>query len=110
VGLLTGVARPGSVRRTVESLGASVAVTFAYPDHHPFTEGELVAALAEARRAGAEYLVTTEKDAVRLPAAVAGDERIRAVRIDAQVLRGGEVLGAALTAALQGAAAPRRAG
>lgn len=110
VGLLTGVARPGSVRRTVESLGAAVVAAFAYPDHHPFTEGEVAAALGEAGRVGAEFLVTTEKDAVRLPVAVAGDERIRAVRIDAQVLRGGEVLGAALDAVLRGAAGSRRAG
>ena len=53
--------------------------------------------------------MTTEKDAVRLPAEVAAGDAIRAVRIDAQVLRGGDVLGAALTAALQGAA-ERRAG
>ena len=44
--------------------------------------------------------MTTEKDAVRLPEAVAGDPRIFAVRIDAEVLRGEEVLGAALRAAL----------
>ncbi len=55
-------------------------------------------------RAGAGMLVTTEKDAVRLPAGVAGDGRIRAVRIDAEILRGDEVLGAALDAALTGGA------
>jgi tetraacyldisaccharide 4'-kinase len=110
VGLLTGVARPGSVRRTVESLGAEVVAEFAHPDHHPFAEGEVAAALAEAGRGGAGFLVTTEKDAVRLPAKVAGDERIRAVRIDARVLRGDEVLDAALAAVLQGGAGERRAG
>lgn len=110
VGLLTGVARPGSVRRTVESLGAEVVAAFPHPDHHPFTEGEVAAALAEAGRAGADFLVTTEKDAVRLPAGAAGDDRIRAVRIDARVLRGGDVLDAALAAALRGAAGERSAG
>lgn len=110
VGLLTGVARPGSVRRTVESLGAEVVAAFVHPDHHPFTESEVAGALAEAVGAGAELLVTTEKDAVRLPAGVAGDGRIRAVRIDARVTRGGDVLDAALAATLRGAADGRRAG
>ncbi len=102
VGLLTGVARPESVRRTVEGLGAKVVGSHSYPDHHRFTEWEVVAALDAVRREGGEWLVTTEKDAVRLPEAVAGDPRIFAVRIDAEVLRGEEVLGAALRAALEG--------
>jgi tetraacyldisaccharide-1-P 4'-kinase len=63
-----------------------------------------VAARVAVRRDGGEWLVTTEKDAVRLPGAVAGDPRIFAVRIDAEVLRGEEVLGAALSAALRCAA------
>jgi tetraacyldisaccharide 4'-kinase len=101
VGLLTGVARPGSVRRTVEGLGAEVVATFEFADHHRFTEGEVEDAIGSSARAGADLLVTTEKDAVRLPAVAAGDGRIRAVRIDALVLRGEEVLGAALGAVLQ---------
>ncbi len=104
VGLLTGVARPDSVRRTVESLGASVVATFEFPDHHRFTEGRVRDAVDDSSRAGGELLVTTEKDAVRLPEGVVGDPRIRALRIDAEVLRGDEVLGTALGAALQGEA------
>ena len=104
VGLLTGVARPASVRHTVESLGASVVASFEFPDHHRFAEEQVSSALGEAERAGADLVVTTEKDAVRLPGGVAGDARIRAVRIDAEVLRGGDVLGLALGAALDGGA------
>jgi tetraacyldisaccharide 4'-kinase len=107
VGLLTGVARPGSVRRTVESLGAAVVAVSEFPDHHRFTEAEVAEALRSSERAGADLLVTTEKDAVRLPAAVAGDPRIRVVRIDVEVLQGGEVLGAALAGALLGGAQRR---
>jgi tetraacyldisaccharide 4'-kinase len=110
VALLTGVARPESVRRTVEGLGAQVVGAYPFPDHHRFTEGEVVAAMEAVRREGGEWLVTTEKDAVRLPAGVAGDDRLRAVRIDAEVLRGEEVLGAALSAALLGAALPGERG
>ena len=84
----------------MEGLGAVVVGAYAYPDHHRFTEREVVAAMEAVRREGGEWLVTTEKDAVRLPEAVAGDPRIFAVRIDAEVLRGEEVLGAALRAAL----------
>jgi len=102
VGLLTGVARPGSVRRTVEGLGAQVAQAFAFPDHHRFTESEVAEALRETSRAGASLLVTTEKDAVRLPPGSAGDDRFRVVRIDAEVVAGARELQAALDGACQG--------
>jgi tetraacyldisaccharide-1-P 4'-kinase len=39
----------------------------AFPDHHPFGSRDLARLAARARRLGAGALVTTEKDAVRLP-------------------------------------------
>jgi tetraacyldisaccharide 4'-kinase len=104
VGLLTGVAHPGSVQRTVEGLGASVVQQFAFPDHHRFTEREVADALAATSRAGASLLLTTEKDAVRLPPGQAGDDRVRVVRIDAEVLSGAPDLQAALDRACGGTA------
>ncbi len=100
VAVLTGVARPESVRRTVESLGAAVALSRDFPDHHRFTLGEVDEALAAAAAVGAELVVTTEKDAVRLPLERAADHRLCALRIDAEVLSGGPALEAAVAAAL----------
>ncbi|PZR06318.1 MAG: tetraacyldisaccharide 4'-kinase [Archangium gephyra] len=60
--LLLGVARPDRVRRSVEMAGATVVAMHAHADHHVFTPEELAAAT----RVGAT-LVTTEKDAERLP-------------------------------------------
>lgn len=60
--LLLGVARPAAVRATVESLGAQVREVHAYADHHVFTTREL-----ERAKAAGGLLVTTEKDAERLP-------------------------------------------
>jgi len=108
--LLSGLARPGAFRRTVEALGAEVAAERRYPDHHRFTAAELTEALAAATAAGCRRLVTTEKDAVRLDAAHAADPRLCAVRIEAEVLRGQESLEDALAAALRAAPAAARAG
>jgi tetraacyldisaccharide 4'-kinase len=102
VGLLTGVARPGSVQRTVEGLGAQVVESFVFPDHHRFTEREIADALGATSRAGALHLVTTEKDAVRLPPGSAGDDRIRVVRVDVDVVAGTRELQAALDGVCQG--------
>jgi tetraacyldisaccharide 4'-kinase len=79
--LLLGVARPGRVEATVKGLGAEVLRTFAHGDHHRFTDAEREAAAATAQREGA-WLVTTEKDAERLPEGAAhvllyGARRVR---------------------------------
>lgn len=65
--LLSAIARPQSFRATVEALGAQVVREFRHRDHHRFTEGELAAADAAARNAGA-LLLLTEKDDARLSA------------------------------------------
>ena len=57
-------------------------------------------AAADASRA--ELLVTTEKDAVRLPAEWAAEPRLAVVRIEAEVLSGAGVLQTVLDAALAG--------
>ena len=66
-----------------------MAARRAFPDHHPFRERELAALAEEAGRLGAE-LVTTEKDAVRLPASFADRVRVLRVRLafdDPEALR-----------------------
>lgn len=98
--LLSGLARPGSFRRTVEGLGAEVAAERRYADHHAFSAVELEEALRAAGALGCDRVVTTEKDAVRLPRSTARDPRIAVVRISAEILQGGEALDAALDGAL----------
>jgi len=108
--LVAGVARPEGVRRTVAGLGAEVVAERIFPDHHRFSAGDLEEVRRAADAGRCELVVTTEKDAVRLDARAAADPRIVAVRIDAQVARGGEVLDAALEAALAAGDARAAAG
>jgi tetraacyldisaccharide 4'-kinase len=61
-----GIGRPEKFFATLERSGARLAARRAFPDHHPFAEEELAALAGMARGQGAR-LVTTEKDAVRLP-------------------------------------------
>jgi tetraacyldisaccharide 4'-kinase len=111
--LLSGLARPGGFRRTVEGLGAEIAAERAFPDHHRFTPGELAEVLGAADEARCDRVVTTEKDAVRLAPDVAADPRVVAVRIEAEILAGADVLDAAIDEALEAfataAAAPSTA-
>jgi len=98
--LLSGLARPGAFRRTVEGLGATVVAERRHPDHHRFSAAELDEAMAAAEAAGAELVVTTEKDAVRLAPPRAAEARLAVVRIEAELVAGQAALEEALDAAL----------
>ncbi|MBS1149674.1 MAG: lpxK [Myxococcaceae bacterium] len=68
--VLTGIARPSSVVQSAELLGARVVATRFFSDHHRFTAAQL-AEVEAAARAHQAIVVTTEKDAQRLPAGFA---------------------------------------
>ncbi len=68
-----GLGGPRRFRRTLEALGADVAGFHAFPDHHRYAREELEALRLLAGRQRA-LLVTTEKDAVRLPEGAAAAE------------------------------------
>ncbi len=71
-----GIGDPGRFFRTLRDAGIDVARERSFADHHPFSQGEIEALVAEARSEGLS-LVTTEKDLARLrgseSGAVAGD-------------------------------------
>jgi tetraacyldisaccharide 4'-kinase len=100
VRLLSAIARPRAFRRTVEALGAEIRGEHLFRDHHRFRERELREVLGPSAASPEEWVVTTEKDAVRLGPEAAGHPALRVLRIEAQVVRGEEVLARALDAAL----------
>lgn len=61
-----GLGRPEKFRRTIEALGLKIAGWHEFPDHHAFQERELKHLDNEALGKNAR-LLTTEKDAVRIP-------------------------------------------
>lgn len=79
VGLLSGIARPASFRRTVEALGARVVAERTFSDHHRYRASDLAGLSARA-----PLWLTTEKDAVKLaPAWLAGaDLRVLSISLD----------------------------
>jgi tetraacyldisaccharide 4'-kinase len=61
-----GIARPERFFTALPSCGWDIAATYAFQDHHPYTSADLERLAAQARAADVSWLVTTEKDAVRL--------------------------------------------
>lgn len=81
-----GIGAPARFFALLRAMGARLAASVTFPDHHPFTERDARRLLDLARRHDA-LLVTTEKDAVRLGGArgaladVAGQTRALGVEI-----------------------------
>jgi tetraacyldisaccharide 4'-kinase len=65
--LLSGIAGPERFEADLRSLAGELAGLAIFPDHHAFTAAELREVQARARAAGAGAVVTTAKDAVRIP-------------------------------------------
>lgn len=64
-----GIGRPDKFFVTCGELGSVIVDRFAFADHHPYQPGEILA-LVERANALQARLVTTAKDAVRLPPAL----------------------------------------
>jgi tetraacyldisaccharide 4'-kinase len=61
-----GIGNPQAFVSTLTQLGAEVVTLFVFPDHHPYTQEDWQTMAATVNKHRAEYLITTEKDAVRL--------------------------------------------
>ena len=66
VAAVAGIARPGRFFDDLRAAGFEVAHAVAFPDHHRYSRRDVRRLQVEARRAGAQAIVTTDKDFVRL--------------------------------------------
>ena len=66
VAAFCGIARGEQFFDGLLAGGLDVVVRRTFPDHHPYTPGDVEQLAQSARRAGAAALITTEKDQVRL--------------------------------------------
>src|SRR3990170_1007287 len=105
---LAGLAAPRGLVTTAEGLGAEVAGLAEFPDHYWYTAGDLARVAALARETGAEAILTTEKDWVRLREMARGDLPfwVLSVRLDMGADRAALVQ--ALTETLRRGAVGRR--
>ncbi len=102
-----GIGQPEDFFAVLEQQGARLAGRRPFPDHFDYPEGTLERLVDQARHHGAEALITTEKDAVKLrrqsPALP-----LWVLRMQVDLLSGREELLARLTSCLQPPALPVR--
>lgn len=67
---LSSIARPESFIQVLKDLGVAPVAQKHFPDHHWFSPQELAEVEREFLESGAELLITTEKDMVRLKASL----------------------------------------
>ncbi|MEW5799125.1 MAG: tetraacyldisaccharide 4'-kinase [Bacteroidota bacterium] len=63
---MSGIANPKSFESNIESLGAAISSRFAFADHHRYTNEEIRQVLETHRLQRTDFIITTEKDAVKL--------------------------------------------
>ncbi len=83
---LSAIAGPGSFFGTLEGLGLNVVGTMTYPDHHAYGPQDIEAVREKMDRTGAEAIITTEKDGVKLGGLVgAKGPEVYALVIDVEI-------------------------
>lgn len=97
----SALGNPEAFPRTLRALGAEVLHHEPFRDHHLYTSGELAALARQAERAGAEAVVTTEKDAVKIAAFPTNGPPLDVLTIEFAVLSGRDVLVEAVERALR---------
>ncbi len=90
VAALSGIAAPWGFEEELERLGAEVVYRERYADHHRYAEQEIIDVINRGMQAGAEAVITTEKDAVRIPRVARRDIPLFFLRVEIQLLSGEE--------------------
>jgi len=66
VSVFCGLANPDQLFKMMGAIGAAIVWQKTFPDHHDYTEKELSKILLQSHQAGAELIVTTQKDVVKI--------------------------------------------
>jgi len=90
VAAFSGIATPESFEAFLREAGAQVVHTERFMDHYRFTPADLADIFSEAQQAGAEIVVTTEKDAVRMAPDTPLPLPCYYLRLEIEILRGAD--------------------
>jgi tetraacyldisaccharide 4'-kinase len=92
IGSICGIAAPESFEGALKKLGAHVDLAKRYIDHHYYTEAELTTFINRCIRRDLVMIVTTEKDAVRMPHLPESEVKVPIcfLRVEIEILSGHE--------------------
>jgi tetraacyldisaccharide 4'-kinase len=90
VAALSAIAWPKSFEDFLVQLGSNMVCKKSFADHHRFSQQEMIDFVNYAKDKGAEIIVTTEKDAVRMPRLDRRDIPIYFLRVEIDIISGRE--------------------
>ena len=88
VATLSGIAQPESFENSLTALGAELVYAKRFADHHRFTQQEIINVINRSKKRQADFILTTQKDAVRFPKIDRRDLPIYFMRVEIKILRG----------------------
>ena len=92
VGSICGIAAPESFEGALKNLGANVNLALRFIDHHYYTDAELRGFMSRCIRRDLAMIITTEKDAVRMPKLPEAEVKVPIyfLRVEIEILTGHE--------------------
>ncbi len=85
---LSGIAAPFGFEKSLRDMGARVMLCERFVDHHRYRQQEIIEIINQATERGLDAIITTEKDAVRLPRMEAPQIPIYYLRMEIEILEG----------------------
>ena len=88
IGSICGIAVPGSFENALRKLDAEIEISKTYADHHRFTSKEIESFIRRCGRREIDAILTTEKDAVRIPRILEPEVPLYYLRVEIEILAG----------------------
>ena len=102
VAAFCGIGNPEGFRRTLSPLVRELIDFRVFPDHHAYTAADVGSLERWVAGSGANLVLTTQKDLVKLRAASLGPAPLRALRIGLEITAGREIMDDLLARLLPG--------
>jgi tetraacyldisaccharide 4'-kinase len=96
VAAFCGIGNPGAFRKTLEQLDCHVTGMRTFPDHHRYSEQDVAQLDDWAREMQPDFIVTTQKDHVKLSHAALADQPLVSLGIEVVIQDPGHFLDSAL--------------
>jgi tetraacyldisaccharide 4'-kinase len=90
IAAFSGIAVPENFENMLRGFGAEIRYNQRFLDHHRFSDEEVLHVFDQAKVAQLDFIVTTEKDAVRLSATLQSPLPFYFLRLEIDILSGGD--------------------
>lgn len=90
VASLSGIAQPESFEQSLTNIGSTVVYSKRFADHHRFSQQEILNTINRAKKRQAEFIITTQKDAVRFPKIDRRDLPFYFMRVEIKIMSGAD--------------------